>query len=368
MKIRACFVAFLLFLSMIMLLPNQSGLVNANPYEDETPTLLVGWDFENITDDTIPDISGNDRTGTILKADLTFAGSDPSPGWIAARWFNGKAEDCIVYDTARNSNVFYTKSIYELMYDDMTFYNDLDDFTFSAWVKFADVPPPNTNVFTRSAWLFAADRKATLGSFNGVGFDFGFAGQQTFYTAPGQLYGTIHTSDYPLVKSKWINFAFVMKNGNLSIYVDGESVDLVPAGGTSDYASKSLNAGATPARHPGGFDVLTLGGCHQTGTQFGGFFRPAHMFLDNACFYSKALTQEEIMTVMSGNLTLQDVQNDNNRDDRKAGCASVTALFPGDNGLGIILVVLAAMLMLLFPEVKEEKIYLSVAKDKYTVQ
>lgn len=276
--------------------------------EEEKSPLAVAWDFEGDGQGgKITDKSGNGITGTVLKADLDFAfgSEEASEGWGYARWETFSEEIPVIYDEARGSDVFFTKGLYEISYDDVSFFNDFDDYSFAAWVKFADVPAPNVNPYVRSAWLFKADRKMPLDSYCGIGFDFGYAGQQTFYSPPGRANECIHTSDYALTESRWTYFAMTITDGMYRIYADGEPIAVVRSGKGSDDGVMYLDAGETPVRYAEDFDVITVGGGQQTGVQFGGNFRPANIYLDDVCFYDRGLTPEEVQEVAAGNYALQ---------------------------------------------------------------
>lgn len=304
--------------------------------EAESP-LVSAWDFEGDRElGKISDKSGNNLNGTVLKADLNYRYGEgaPSDGWGFARWESFDEEIPVVYDVGRNSNVFFTKGLYEIMFDDADFFGEFNDYSFSAWVKFADVPMPQVNAYTKSAWLFKADNAMGQNASMGFAFDFGYAGQQTVYQSPIMYDQCLHTSNYMLTKSRWINFTFSISKGVYRLYIDGQLTELVRSGKGSDDAVTYAGAGVTPVQWTGSkIDTLTVGGGHQVGPQFGGWFRPANLFLDNVCFYNRGLTQDEVKEVVSGNYALTAAQPDpdepseNTGDgEKKSGCTSSVAV------------------------------------------
>lgn len=298
--------------------------------ELESP-LVSAWDFEGDKElGRISDKSGNNQTGTVLKADLDYRYGEgaPSEGWGFAKWKAFNEDIPVVYDVGRNSSVFFTKGLYEIEFDSADFFNEFNDYSFSAWVKFADVPMPQVNPFTKSAWLFKADNRMGQNASMGFAFDFGYAGQQTVYQSPTMYDQCLHTSNYMLTKSNWINFTFSITKGVYRLYINGQLTELVRSGRGSDDAVTYAGAGVTPVQWTGGkIDSLTVGGGQQVGPQFGGWFRPANLFLDNVCFYNRGLTQEEVKKVVSGNYALTDnsaeAEPDDSGDEReKSGCSS----------------------------------------------
>lgn len=289
--------------------------------------IIVGWDFEG-TDNSVKDITGNNINGKILKADTAFLleVDSPSEGWGFAKWLDlSEGETPFVYDTTRNSRVFHTDNKYEIMYDSVEFYNKFDNYSFSAWIKLGDLPYANVNPYTRSAWLFKADRKEYLDIYTGIGFDYGYAGQQSFFSPPASPNACLHTSNYALTKSQWFNMTMTIDKGVYRLYIDGKLTEIVRSGKGSDDAVTKADAGTTPIKMKTKYDIITLGGGHQTGWQFNSFFSPPNIFIDNACFYKKALNKDEIINVMNGNLTLAIEENkDEISQKNKNGCGSVS--------------------------------------------
>lgn len=331
----------------ILLLGSTAVLAPGAAAQEASP-LVAAWDFEGDREKgTISDKSGNGNTGTVLKADLDFAfgTENPSDGWGYAKWEDFTEDIPVIYDEARNSEVFFTQGLYEIMYDDVSFFNNFDDYSFSAWVKFAEVPAPNVNAYVRSAWLFKADRKMPLDSYCGIGFDFGYAGQQTFFSSPGQANWCVHTSDYALTKSRWINFTMTIQDGMYRLYVDGDPVKLVRSGKGSDDGVMYLDAGETPVKYANDFDVLTVGGGQQTGVQFGGNFKPANIYLDNVCFYNRGLTAAEVGEVVSGNYALEaePAAEQPQAPEESGGCSSFAGVASGLFALPLTIGAVAAM-------------------------
>lgn len=300
----------------------------------ESP-LVSAWDFEGDKElGKISDKSGNNQTGTVLKADLSYCYGvgAPSEGWGFAKWEDFDEDIPVVYDVGRNSNVFFTKGLYEIEFDSADFFNEFNDYSFSAWVKFADVPMPQVNPYTKSAWLFKADNRMGQNASMGFAFDFGFAGQQTVYQSPVMYDQCLHTSNYMLTKSNWINFTFSITKGVYRLYIDGELTELVRSGKGSDDAITYAGAGVTPVQWTGSkIDSITVGGGQQVGPQFGGWFRPANIFLDNVCFYNRGLTQEEVKTVVSGNYALTETSAEiepesSDEEQETVGCSSSVAM------------------------------------------
>lgn len=298
-----------LMLGACMFYTGTPSKISGAADEQESP-LVSAWDFEGDKElGKISDKSGNNQTGTVLKADLDYRYGEeaPSDGWGFAKWEDFKEDIPVVYDVGRNSNVFFTKGLYEIEFDSADFFNEFNDYSFSAWVKFADVPMPQINAFTKSAWLFKADNRMGQNASMGFAFDFGYAGQQTVYQSPTMYDQCLHTSNYMLTKSNWINFTFSITKGVYRLYIDGRLTELVRSGRGSDDAVTYAGAGVTPVQWTGNkIDSITVGGGQQVGPQFGGWFRPANIFLDNVCFYNRGLTQDEVKTVVSGNYALSD--------------------------------------------------------------
>jgi hypothetical protein len=218
---------------------------------DET-NLVAYWSFDQDSDETVPDDSGNGHDGNIVDAE-----------WVAAGKFGGAMD-------FNGTGAFV----------DVASHPDLnpanDDWTVEAWIKRADTVEPAGNsgwqkILTKYPGAWNGYRIGLLNSAVHVIFGAGEASKVEF------------TSVTKIADTEWHHVGFVAdRAGDITIYIDGE-----PDQQTSVEHVEAVNVDQN----------LEIGRCHWCG---GGAIMGFFGTLDEIKIWRAALTQEEISLSMEG--------------------------------------------------------------------